>query len=537
MKYYRCLTFAVLMQITALSVYSQDRNLSWEELRDKFECPTWFAEARFGIWLHWGAQSQPAEGGGWYARHMYMPNVNNETWGKNAYLYHCETYGHPSEKGFKDVIHMWKADKLNTDSLVAYFHTLGAKYILVMANHHDHFDNFNSTYHPWNSVNVGPKRDIVGEFEKSAHKYNIPFGVSSHDDRFMTWWLPAFGHDETGPYANIPYDGNMTKKDGIGKWWEGLDPADLYGLPPAKRTPQWIKSVKQNWVQRHKELVTKYNIDILWFDGYGFPYGDYGKELCTLYYNHLLQKNKKIDGVIIGKFTNELSTIKDIECGGANEILPEVWQGTLTPNSWFYKIERPLRHSARTIIEMLIDINSKNGNLLLNVELLPNGTIPEEQKMILDDVGDWIKTNSEAIYASKPWKVYGDNLNSVNRKLKEQNRPSETDLEAFAKADEDEQFNERTIHSLPYEHDEVRFTIKDENLYIFVLNPVAGELKLPTLGLKSKYYPGEIQAIRMLGGDNSIQFKQNAQETIINIPTLRPNRYATVFKVTFRKKI
>ena len=250
-----------------------------------------------------------------------------------------------------------------------------------------------------------------------------------------------------------------------------------------------------------------------------------------------MQKNKKIDGVIIGKFTNELSTIKDIECGGANEILPEVWQGTLTPNSWFYKIERPLRHSARTIIEMLIDINSKNGNLLLNVELLPNGTIPEEQKMILDDVGDWIKTNSEAIYASKPWKVYGDNLNSVNRKLKEQNRPSETDLEAFAKADEDEQFNERTIHSLPYEHDEVRFTIKDENLYIFVLNPVAGELKLPTLGLKSKYYPGEIQAIRMLGGDNSIQFKQNAQETIINIPTLRPNRYATVFKVTFRKKI
>lgn len=512
-------------------------DLSWEELRERFKCPDWFEKARFGIWLHWGAQSQPAQGGGWYARHMYMPDVKNETWGKNAYPYHCQTYGHPSEKGFKDVIHAWKAEKLNADSLMMYFKKLGAKYFLIMANHHDHFDNFNSTYHPWNSVNVGPKRDIVAEFEKAAKKQELPFGVTSHDDRFMDWWLPAFGHDETGPYANIPYDGNMTKEDGIGKWWEGLDPADLYGLPPAKRTSEWVEGVKRNWVQRHTELVTKYDVDMLWFDGYGFPYGDYGKDLCTVYYNHLLRKKGKIDGLVAGKFSNEPSTIKDIECGGANEILPDVWQGTLTPNSWFYKTERPLRHNARTIIEMLVDMNSKNGNLLLNVELRPDGTLPEDHKAILDEVGAWVNLNSEAIYGSKPWKVYGDNLNSIIRDLKSKKNPSETDLEALRKLEggKNEQFNERTISSPLYGYDEVRFTTKGDTLYVFVLNPKAGNIKIPVLGQKTKYNIRKIKSVSMLGNKRTIKFVQEEDAFTLNVPSLRPNKYATVFKVIFEK--
>lgn len=525
-----------LLLLQAVSLQAQEKELTWEELREQFECPAWFREARFGIWLHWGAQSQPAEGGGWYARHMYMPDVKTETWGKNAYSYHCETYGHPSEKGFKDVIHAWKAEDLDTDALMKYFKQLGAKYFLIMANHHDHFDNFNSTYHPWNSVNVGPKRDIVGEFEKSAKKYEMPFGVTSHDDRYLSWWLPAFGHDETGPYAGVPYDGNLTKEDGKGTWWEGLDPADLYGLPPEKRTPEWEKSVKENWVKRHVELVTKYDVDMLWFDGWGFPYKEYGKELCTIYYNHLLKKDGKINGLVAGKFTNEPSTIKDIECGGANEILSEVWQGTLTPNSWFYKVERPLRHSARTILEMLIDMNSKNGNLLLNVELLPSGRIPEEQKRILDDVGAWVNLNGEAIYGSKPWKVYGDNLNSMIRELRKKQNPTETDLEALKNLEggKNEQFNERTISSPRYGSDEVRFTTVGDNLYIFVLAPKAGEIELPTLGLKSAYNSSKIKSMKMLGGKEEIVFTQTDKSLKFDVPAERPNRYATVFKVVFK---
>lgn len=524
--------WCIILLMLSATISSQEKKLSWEELREHFECPKWFTEARFGIWLHWGAQVQPERGGGWYARHMYMPDVKNETWGKNAYSYHCKTYGHPSEKGFKDVIHEWKAEKLNPDSLMMYFKSLGAKYFLVLANHHDHFDNFNSTYQPWNSVNVGPKRDIVGEFEKAAQKYKMPFGVTSHDDRFLTWWLPAFGHDKTGKYANVPYDGNMTKEDGKGTWWEGLDPACLYGLPPAQRTTEWIKSVKQNWLQRHIELITKYNIDMLWFDGFGFPYGEYGKELCTIYYNHHLRKNGKIDGLVAGKFTNEPSTIKDVECGGANKILPYVWQGTLTFNTWFYKKERSLKHNARTVIEMLIDMNSKNGNLLLNVELRPDGTIPEDHKVILDEIGAWVKLNSEAIYGSKPWRVYGDNLSSL--KLVHKVNPSETDLENLKGMDEgNEQFNERTVNSPLYKHDEVRFIQKKGNLYIFVMNPKSGKIKIPKLGLNSN--TRKIKKIQMLGGNKNIIFVQNAENLILDVPSLRPNKYATVFKVTFGK--
>ena len=232
-----------LLTIVSIPCFSQEKELSWEEQREQYQFPKWYTEARFGIWVHWGAQTEPKEGGGWYARHMYMQDVGDQEWGRNAYEYHCKTYGHPSEIGYKDVLNEWKAENLDTDALLKYFKKIGAKYFVALANHHDRFDNFNSTHLEWNSVNVGPKKDIIGEFSKSAKKHNIPFGVSSHDDRFLSWWLPAFGSDDSGKYKGIPYDGHMTIEDGKGKWWEGMDPAKLYGLAPSKRTPEYIEEV------------------------------------------------------------------------------------------------------------------------------------------------------------------------------------------------------------------------------------------------------------------------------------------------------
>lgn len=510
--------------------FSQETELTWEELREQYEFPKWYTEARFGIWVHWGAQTQPEKGGGWYARHMYMQDVGKQMWGKNAYSYHNKTYGHPSEKGYKDVIHEWKAENLDTDALMKYFKGLGAKYFVAMANHHDHFDNFNSTHHPWNSVNVGPNRDIIAAFGKSSKKYGIPFGVSSHDDRFLGWWLPAFGADKDGPKKGVPYDGHMTVEDGKGKWWEGLNPADLYGLPPEKRTPEWIEGVKHNWVLRHKELVTKYDVDMLWFDGHGFPYGKYGKEVCQTFFNHHLKKYGEIDAVVVGKFHNEPSTVKDIENGVANEILHAPWQGITTIGSWFYKTDREYQHNARTLIEMMADIISKNGNLLLNVGLLPDGTVPSDQKEILDDIGAWVNLNSKAIYTSKPWKVYGDNLNPHLKHLAK-NGASETDLEALKKKGQSEQFNQRTLESPPYRPDEVRFTTKGDVLYIFVLNPIEGNIELPALGLNSEYSPNKISSIRLLGDDKKNKFVQNADKLILHVPAKRKNKYAAVFEV------
>lgn len=519
------MTVLIVIIISAGHAYTQQRNLSWEQLKKGYQFPKWYTEARFGIWVHWGAQTEPDSGGGWYARHMYMQDVGKESWGENAYSYHVHHYGHPSEKGFKDVIHEWKAEKLNTDSLLAYFKSIGARYFVALANHHDNFDNFASTYQRWNSVNVGPKKDIIGLFEKSARKYGLPFGVSTHDDRFLSWWLPAFGADTSGPYKGRPYDGRMTKADGKGKWWEGLDPADLYGLPPEKRTPQYIERVKENYVKRIEELVTKYDVDFLWFDGYGFPYGDYGKEVCTYFLNHDNRRKRAYGRVIAGKFNNEPSTVKDIERGGASEILPFPWQGTLTFGSWFYKKDGPIRHNARTVIETFTDIISKNGNLQMNVELLPDGTIPHEQKLVLDTIGEWVNRNSEAIYASKPWKIYGDNIGGS----KAEKTMSETDLGAAKK--QSDGFNERTIASMPYSHSEVRFTTKGKILYIFVLNPRAGVIDVPSLGLQSAYNSKKITSIKMLGSREAISFNQNNDRLQWMIPATAVNMHTTVFAV------
>lgn len=513
--------------LTKTVVFAQQKNLTWEELRKDYQFPKWYTEARFGIWVHWGAQSQPEEGGGWYARHMYMQNVGGETWGANAYPYHLKTYGHPSAKGFKDVIHEWKADKLNTDDLLKYFKSIGAKYFVALANHHDHFDNFASTYQPWNSVNVGPKKDLIGLFQKSAVKYGIPFGVSSHDDRYLEWWKTAFGADSSGSKKGVKYDGWMTKADGKGKWWDGLDPADLYGLPPEKRTPEWVKNVKETYVKRTEELVSKYNVDLLWFDGYGFPYNEYGKEVCTYFYNQSLQKHGKVTAVVAGKFSNEPSTVKDIERGGATEILPYPWQGTMTFGSWFYKTERPIRQNARTVIETLVDMNSKNGNLLLNVELKPDGTIPSDHKVVLDTLGMWVNTNSEAIYATKPWKIYGDNLNGGVEKKS----ISEADLEANKKQ-KNHDFNERTIASPAYPHNEVRFNTKGKFLYVSVLNPVNGDIEIPSLGFSTAYNIKKITSVTALGDAKKVVFKQDKDKLTLSVNVDGKFRFTKVYKIT-----
>ncbi|KFC58796.1 alpha-L-fucosidase [Flavobacterium gilvum] len=525
LKFALYLSLVILFSIQS---YSQGKEKSWEELKQNYEFPAWYTEARFGIWLHWGAQSQPDEGGGWYARHMYMQDVGSQTFGKDAYPNHLKQYGHPSKVGYKEVLQSWKAEKLNTDALMKYFKEIGAKYFMILAVHHDHFDDFNSTYQKWNSVNIGPKRDIVGDFRESARKYNMPFAVSSHDDRYLNWWLPAFGSDSSGPLKGVPYDGNLTKEDGKGLWWEGLDPADLYGLPPAKRTPEWIADMKKTWVLRHKELVTKYDVDMIWFDGYGFPYGEPGKEVCRTLFENSLKKNGKIMAVAAGKISEDDAIVKDIECGTSNGINLKPWQGIITTSSgWFYKKDREMVHNARTIIEMLADVNSKNGNLLLNMELLPDGSISPDEKAIFDEVGAWVNQNSAAIYASKPWRVYGDNLNSS---LKRARNIANADLDALKKQAESEQFNQRTIKSLPYGNDEVRFTTKGDILYVFVLNPTEGEIALPTLGLKSKQAPKKIKSIKMLNG-KKVTFEQTDEKLTLKIPANRPSKYAAVFEI------
>ena len=521
----------IVIGVISFSCNAQTDIPQWDEIAEQFECPEWFRDAKFGIWTHWGPQTKPAVGGGWYARSMYMTDVGRETWGKNAYPYHVQQYGHPSEIGFKDVIHSWKAKNLDTDSLMAFFKEVGARYFVSMANHHDHFDNFNSSYHPWNSVNIGPKRDIVGEFGKSARKYGLYYGTSSHDDRFMSWWLPAFGADKEGPKKGIPYDGHMTKEDGIGKWWEGYDPADLYGLPPEKRTPEWEKKIKENWMQRHLELVNKYDLDLLWYDGYNFPYGEYGKKVSASFYNKSLKKHGKIKSVINVKGIGK-GVVNDIERGLATELRKEPWQGNLTFTGWFYKMDKPERHNARTILESLIEAVSKNGNLLVSVELYPDGTIVREQKEVMKKVGNWLKINGEAIYGTRPWKVFGDGYSVHGKRVIHSGAASETSEEGQKEKEKGEHFNERTVTAELYEPNEVRYTTKGNALYLIVLNPASGELMVPSLGFEAMTAPNKIKKMEMLGSNTKIKYEQGNKYLKIIIQEEILNKRPITFKLT-----
>ncbi len=531
MKCILLLCFSILFSATTCQ--AQAPPPSWEKLSEQYEVPEWFTAARFGVWVHWGAQSVPELGGGWYARHMYMNDVGREKFGRNARPYHLKNFGHPSEKGFKDVIHQWKAESLDTDSLLQYFtNDLGAKYFMALAHHHDNFDNWDSTHQEWNSVNVGPKRDIIGEFSQSAKKFGVPFGVTTHDERFFKWNLPTFGADTSGEFKGVPYDGHLTQKDGAGKWWEGLDPANLYGLPPEKRTPQWIEAWKKNWQLRMTELVTKYEPDYLWFDGRGFPYGDYGKEVFRTFYNNSLTKHGKIKAVIAGKLhARDQGIVHDIEQGVASEISADPWQSICTYTHWFYKKDDDLRHDAKSTVQLLIDVVSKNGNFVLNVELLPDGTVPADHKVILDDFGAWLKLNGEAIYGTSPWKIHGDNL--LSRLADEDSKKSNAanSDRAATKKKKSHQFNNRTKDSPAYGHDEVRFTVKGDDLYVFVLNPSAGEIELPALGLKSTYQPKQIQSIQFVGSDEDVQFAQTDEKLMLHVPAKRRSSYSAVFKI------
>lgn len=498
--------------------------LSWQQITESFEVPRWYADARFGIWLHWGAQSLPSRGGGWYARHMYMQDVGREKWGEGAYEYQCATWGHPSEAGYMEVLNSWKADQLDAPALVDWAQRLGAQYFVVLANHHDHFDNWDSSHHPWNSMRVGPRRDLVGEFAEACREAGMRFGVSSHDDRHLEWWKPAFGADATGPRAGIPYDAaRLTAADGRGQWWEGLDPADLYGLPPDQRSPEWVEKQQETWELRHTELVERYHPDLLWFDGHGFPYGDHGRRVCQRFYNLHRQAEGGFDGIVVGKIPGERAIGVDLELGIPAAIRPGAWQGTVTSGSWFYKEDREPRQNARTMAELLADASSKGGNLLINLELEGDGTIPAWHRLQFERLGAWVTRNAEAIFATRPWRIHGDNLGSGQRGRD----ASETDLAAAARHGGDH-FNLRTLEDPSYGRDEVRFTQRDDILYVFVLNPSVGWIELPSLAQGAEGV-GQVRSARMIGHDGRVDFEQTPAALRLWMGADRPDDLAVVY--------
>ena len=492
---------------------------SWDELAAQYRCPQWFSEAKFGLWAHWGVQSVPKYGGGWVAKHLYMPDVGRETWGRNAYAYHCKTYGHPSEFGYKDVANLWKAERYDAEAMLRQWRDWGARYVAILGNHHDAFDNWNSVHYDWCAAKVGPKRDIVGEFAKAARALGLPWLVSVHDvDWARDFLIGAHSADREGPKKGVPYDGVLTRADGVGTWWEGLDPAQLYGPPPALRTEEWKAADNRFWLKRHLQLIRDYKPDAIYFDSAEIPYGAEGRALCTEFYAESLRRHGSIQAIVQVKKPHP-GLMYDIERGGSNTVREEPWQtDTSLANDWFLKYDKPHWHNGRTVLEALCDIVSKNGNLLLSVGLYPDGSLPDDQVREMNRIGDWLKRNGEAIYASRPWRTFRDGSGVMKAATLQAVDTVNADLAEAATQENLGHFNERTVDSPPFCPDEVRFTTREGRLYALVLNPAPGSLRIPALGRHSPHRPGNVRAATLLADGTKIDFRQDADALRLELP-------------------
>jgi alpha-L-fucosidase len=496
---------------------------TWESL-SAYKVPDWYRDAKFGIWAHWGPQCQP-EMGDWYGQRMYQE-------GNAAYKFHCEKYGHPSKFGFKDVCNEWKADKWEPEKLIALYKRAGAKFFAAMAHHHDNFDNWDSKYQPWNSLAIGPKKDMVGGWAKAARAAGLRLAISSHSDRAWSWYQDAQRADAAGPMAGVRYDGLMTKADGKGKWWDGLDPQDLYAQyhEPGKYgwnlsgNPPVAKAYIDKFFYRIIDLIDKYQPDLLYFDDTVlpiYPVSDIGLRIAAYLYNTNMTRNGgKLEAVLTGKGLNaeqRRALVLDVERGVTNggETLP--WQTDTCIGSWHYERSVFEQHKYKTsaqVVQMLIDIVSKNGNLMLSVPVRGDGTIDEDEVACVEGIGKWMGPNGEGIYATRPWKVYGEGPSTI---------ASNQSRGQFGGA--------RDVR--PYTAEDFRFTVKGETVYAFMMGwPADGKATIKSLAQGSENFPREVAKVEMLGAGGSLTFTRNASGLVVNLPEKKPNDYAYALKIT-----
>lgn len=463
------------------------------ESLQNYECPKWFKDAKFGIWSHWGPQSVPMYGD-WYARNMYIE-------GTDQYYYHWRRYGHPSEFGYKDIVKLWKAERFDPEGLMKLFVEAGAKYFVAQAVHHDNFDNWDSKHNPWNSVKVGPRKNIVRLWQEEAEKLGLPFGLSEHLAATYSWFSYNKGADKTGPFAGVAYDGNDPRYEDL--YLPNRDEFEKEKKPWYTDNPWW----HQKWFDRMKDLIDQHHPDLLYSDGH-LPFGEIGLHVVA----HLYNTNAKVHGgtgraVYTQKHLNEQEFkvgILDIERGGQTDISPDPWQTDTSIGDWFYNV-RDRYKSASEIIETLIDIVSKNGNLLLNVPQKPDGTLDDECTYILKEISKWIRVNGDGIYATRPWRVYGEG-------------PTVGKSGSFSES------------ALGWTSEDYRFTSKGRTIYAFQMRwPDNGKSLIRSL---STDQAPRIRRARLLGSDMELRFEQGNYGLYLELPNEKLSDFPHCFELT-----
>jgi alpha-L-fucosidase len=470
----------------------------------QYKYPDWFRDAKFGIWAHWGPQAVPRQGD-WYARKLYIEDGINKKTGKHEteqdYIDHLAKYGHPSKVGYKDIIPLWKAQNWDPDKLMALYKKAGAKYFVSMGTHHDNFFLWNSKIHRWNAVNMGPKKDVVGLWQQAAQKQGLRFGVSEHLGASYTWFQVSHGSDLKGPYAGIPYDGNDPQYQ------------DLYHTKAAANDTGWLSinpEWHQEWYNSIKELIDNYHPDLLYSDS-ALPFGDVGRSMLASFYNQDIAKNGgKLEAVYNCKQISDGKWVQDLERGVMDSGIPEPWQTDTSIGDWFYRTGQKYKTSTE-IIDMLVDIVSKNGNLLINIVQTPEGELEPDMLQTLDEIGAWTLINGEGIYGTRPWKIYGERPDTAEN-VKSGN------------------FNEGKVR---YSAKDIRFTSKGNVVYAFTLGVPDEDIKILSLGKDSKFLNKSISSITLLGSNLKLNWSQDQHALVISKPIQAPNNSALCYKIIF----
>jgi alpha-L-fucosidase len=477
---------------------------TWDSLA-QYRTPDWFRDAKFGIFLHWGVYSVPAFGNEWYSRNMYVP-------GNKAFEHHIATYGPQTTFGYKDFIPLFKAQSFNPNAWVDLFVQAGARYVVPVAEHCDGFAMYNSDITPWNAARMGPHRDVVGELATATRARGLHFGVSSHTAEHWWWYgrgrsfpsdvQAAVVRDMTsetnklyGPAAYM----NLPGPDGTTNDEKEPDPSHL---------ELWLapdQAFLDNWLALSSELVDKYHPDFMYFDWWiGQPaFKPALQQFVAYYYDRSAERHQQ--PVLTYKQESMPANVAtlDIERGKLDTLRLLPWQTdtSVSIHSWGYAEHDDYR-TAKSLIHQLLDTVSKNGNLLLNVGPKSDGTIPEEARSVLLEMGAWLRINGEAIYGTRPFTVFGEGPTKAPKNSTEKNQ----DIQIYTPED-------------------IRYTTSKSGSILYATAfgwPSGGTLTLHTLYAGNPYLPSSVCAVTLLGTGQSIAFHQQPDGLHLTLPAIAP---------------
>lgn len=459
-----------------------------------YQVPDWYKDAKFGIFIHWGVYSVPAFGSEWYPRDMYIP-------GSNEYKHHIATYGPLTKFGYKNFIPMFRAENYDPGAWARLFKESGARYVVPVFEHHDGFAMYDCGLSDWTAVKMGPRRDLAGDLAKAVREQGLHLGASSHriehdwfmdggrkidsdvnDPEFAAFYGPAQAHLHHG------------NDDSLIRDWTYV--SDRYA---------------NDWLARNVEIVNKYQPEVMWFDWWiGQPsVRPYIARFAAYYYNESSTRGGV--GVINYKYDamNEHSAVLDLERGELASIRPLYWQTdtSVSNKSWGY-IRDDTFKSPEFVVHQLVDIVSKNGNLLLNIGPRSDGTIPSQAQQVLREVGSWLNTNGEAIYGTRPWKIYGEGPTAVAAGP----------------------FQDTKTHG--YTQQDFRFTTKENTLYVIQMaksNDCSAMVR--SLGTNGVAGAEKVRSVDLIGSDAKVEFDQRADGLQIRTGSAPRSNYASAFRV------